>query len=135
MKLLTKAAPQAPPPPVPTPSIAYQDCTPADPDTPIDDQPGEAPFFTVVAVTPITFKDAALPVKKVRYAPGIRAWMDHDGGVKNWVTGCLAMFAVVDSLLSVTCPVPDQWREDMGDAIHLEKFETKEEGRFIRVME
>lgn len=85
-------------------------------------------------MTPITFKQAGSEYKTVRYAPGIKAWMDHDGGVRNWVVGCVGMFAGMERVLSVSCAVPDQWRGEMGDVIHMEKFETKG-GREIRVME
>jgi hypothetical protein len=85
------------------------------------------PVPRIVAVTPLTWKQASLPVSKVRINDGIRAWMRHDQGIANWINTALAAFLTLPNCLSYTCPVPDQYREDMGsDAIHFEHIRPGE---------
>jgi hypothetical protein len=132
----------APPPPGPAPdgnaiSSPVERSTEQDrPDTHTEPEPWRehrdsdvwgGPVPPILAITPLTWKAAGLPVNKVRINEGIKAWMRHDQGIANWVNTALAAFLTLPNCLSYTCPVPDQYRDDLGsDAIHFEHIRPGE---------
>jgi len=68
--------------------------------------------FVIHAVTPLSWKSANLPKVNLSINQDLREWMDFDLAIKNWVYTCLTAFLQMGK--EWTCPVPDQYIEDMG---------------------
>ena len=88
----------------------------SDTSTPVQDQSlsGNTGSITVQAITPLTWKAAGLGIKTIKINSGIKQWMDHDTGIRNWVNSCITAFQAMPMVLTWSAPVPDQYVEDMG---------------------
>jgi|GEM_PF-4075440 len=70
--------------------------------------------FTFQPITPLSWKLANLGIAKLSINATIRDWMDHDTAIRNWVHTCLTAFTQLPNVFTWSCPIPDQWIDEMG---------------------